>query len=229
MFGQPMLNKPSDPPRPALLAVKISQPSPCRSRCSTVSKYRLIRCRRSRSWIGACSMRDSRSVILDSPFARRLERTGTGRPCGNGLDTIVPHSENASPADRPQFSSLNAGGGVPPSSGTRRELAARGRTWRRARFQVPRFGSALDPVRRHRLQLPVHGVNEVGSVATATASGSCNENWSRPEFNANMPTSRSRPAEGGRSAALTASQSSGSARPARSRRAQPRSVGRMAR
>src|SRR5918997_4587825 len=30
---------------------------------------------------------DSRSVILDSPFARRLERTGTGRPYGNGLDT----------------------------------------------------------------------------------------------------------------------------------------------
>src|ERR671910_1495446 len=33
-------------------------------------------------------MRDSRSVILDSPFARRLERTGTGRPYGNWLDTI---------------------------------------------------------------------------------------------------------------------------------------------
>src|SRR5688572_12123076 len=33
-------------------------------------------------------MRDSRSVILDSPFARRLERTGTGRRYGNWLDTI---------------------------------------------------------------------------------------------------------------------------------------------
>src|SRR5687767_3323275 len=34
-------------------------------------------------------MRDSRSVILDSPFARRLERTGTGHPFGNGLDTTL--------------------------------------------------------------------------------------------------------------------------------------------
>src|SRR5215208_1081582 len=72
-----------------LLALKMSQPSPCRSRCSTVSKYRLIRCRRSRSWIGACSMRDSRSVILDSPFARRLERTVTGRLYRILLDTTL--------------------------------------------------------------------------------------------------------------------------------------------
>jgi hypothetical protein len=32
-------------------------------------------------------MRESVSVILDSPFARRLERTVTGRLYGNGLDT----------------------------------------------------------------------------------------------------------------------------------------------
>ena len=33
--------------------------------------------------------------------------------------------------------------------------------------------------------------SDVGSIATATASGSCSENWSRPSVeNANLPTSR---------------------------------------
>src|SRR5918994_4456334 len=95
-----------------LLALKISQPSPCRNRCSTVSKYRLIRCRRSRSWIGACSMRDSRSVIRDSPFARRLERTGTGRPYGNRLDTIRSGSlKMQAGLDDPDFHVSLPGGG----------------------------------------------------------------------------------------------------------------------
>src|SRR5215208_5020617 len=123
-------------------------------------------------------MRDSLSAILDSPFARRLERTVTGHPYGSGLDTtwqrvlkmlalliwvavLVPFYARGRPTVR------------------RKSWRARSASTDAATRTLPGPAIRVRPSSGLTVSTAIatsRTAINVGSLATATESGSCKEN-----------------------------------------------------